>query len=165
MMNKHLAGALAAFAVLGFLFAATPARADEQSEIALATQVVEAAGMRTQVLQGIELVMPMARQQLRSQAPGVDADRFISLFREEVDRMMPSLLSDIAKTYVEQFTEEELAQLSAFYQSPIGRSLVAKAPTLTSAAAQIGQQYGALAGAAAARRLLAETAGKPPANP
>jgi uncharacterized protein len=160
-MRQYLFGALLAVG----LFGAAPAFADEQRELALATQVVEDAGLRAQVLQGMEMVMPMAREQLRTRAPGMDADRFIVLFREEIDRMMPSMLADIAKTYADQFTEEELTQLAAFFRSPGGRALVAKQPALTDKLAAVGRQYGAQAGLAAATRLLAAGTATPPANP
>lgn len=159
-MIKQLLGALAALS----LMAAGPAFADEKRELELAKQVVEAAGIRAQVQQGIDLTMPAAREQIRAQAPGLDADRFIALFREEMDKMMPSLLADIARIYVDQFTEAELAEIAAFFQSPIGRRLVDRQVPLTHQAAELGRQYGAQAGAAAATRLLAQQA-TPPANP
>jgi uncharacterized protein len=151
-------------AIMACVFVASPVAADEQRERTLAAQVVRDAGIREQVLQGIELGLPSARQQIRTMAPTMDAERFIVLFREEIDKVMPTILEEIARSYMEHFSEEELAQIAAFYQSPTGRSMVAKMPALTNRGAQIGQTYGAQAGVAAAARLLAEGA-RPSSNP
>jgi uncharacterized protein len=46
----------------------------------------------------------------------------------------------LARVYAEQFTEEELKQLIAFYQTPVGRKVAAAAPTLARRGAEVGAQ-------------------------
>ncbi len=46
---------------------------------------------------------------------------------------------DIAALYAKNFTVEELAEMNAFYQTPVGQKTVQLMPQLAAAGAQIGQ--------------------------
>ncbi len=50
-----------------------------------------------------------------------------------MDDIMPGYLKDAEVLYAKTFSEEELAQAVAFYESPTGRSMVAKSPSLAPA--------------------------------
>jgi hypothetical protein len=43
--------------------------------------------------------------------------------------------------YVKHFTEDEIKQLIAFYQSPIGRKMVREMPVVMKEGAEVGQEY------------------------
>ena len=51
-----------------------------------------------------------------------------------------SLKPDIVKLYMKEFTEAELAELTAFYQTPTGKKAVQSMPNLMSKGAQLGVQ-------------------------
>ena len=47
-----------------------------------------------------------------------------------MDDIMPAYLKDAERLYAKTFTEDELTQAVAFYESPVGRSLIEKSPSL-----------------------------------
>jgi len=51
-----------------------------------------------------------------------------------------TLKPDMIKLYMDEFSEAELNDLNKFYQTPVGKKMVAKMPTLMSKGAQIGSQ-------------------------
>ncbi len=50
------------------------------------------------------------------------------------------LKKDMVKLYAETFTEEEVKQLDAFYQSPVGKKSIQQLPALMGKAMQIAQE-------------------------
>ena len=51
-----------------------------------------------------------------------------------------SMKDDMVKLYVNEFTEAELKELSAFYQTPIGKKSLQKMPTLMAKSAEMAQR-------------------------
>jgi len=51
-----------------------------------------------------------------------------------------SLKEDMVKIYMAEFTEQELKELLAFYQTPVGKKSIQKMPTLLAKGAELGQQ-------------------------
>lgn len=49
-----------------------------------------------------------------------------------------SVKEDVITIYAKEFTEKELKQLTAFYQTPVGKKAVEKLPQLTTAGTQLG---------------------------
>lgn len=52
----------------------------------------------------------------------------------------PSLTSEMVKLYQEAYTESEIKELLAFYETPIGKKTLEKLPLITKKSAQIGQE-------------------------
>lgn len=50
-----------------------------------------------------------------------------------------AIKGDMIKLYTDEFTEKELKDMTAFYNTPTGKKLASKQTTLTMKAAQIGQ--------------------------
>jgi hypothetical protein len=50
------------------------------------------------------------------------------------------LKDDMIKIYADEFTEAELGELSAFYQTPLGKKTLQKMPTLMAKGAELGQR-------------------------
>ncbi len=50
-----------------------------------------------------------------------------------------ALKGDLVALYTRQFDEQEMAELLAFYQSPVGRKLLESMPALTAQSAQLTQ--------------------------
>ncbi len=73
-----------------------------------------------------------------------DADfaRMAQLIGEEFGKRFPSLVEEMAPIYANNFTNDELRELIAFYDSPIGRKLVEKQPILSQQGAALGQAWG-----------------------
>ena len=51
-----------------------------------------------------------------------------------------SMKDDMIKIYMDEFTEQELKELLAFYQTPLGKKTVQKMPKLMAKGAELGQQ-------------------------
>lgn len=47
------------------------------------------------------------------------------------DDLMPALMKRAEPIYAQTFTEDELAQAVAFYESPVGQSIIRKSPSIT----------------------------------
>ena len=60
----------------------------------------------------------------------------------ELRAQLPAYIDVTARLYVRHFTLEEMNQLIAFYQTPIGQKMLAKLPSLTRESMQIGQLWG-----------------------
>lgn len=63
------------------------------------------------------------------------------------------LQSKLADIYEKNFSEEELNQLAAFYQTPLGQKTLNQLPQAMKDGAQIGQQYAASKQGALVERL------------
>ncbi len=63
-------------------------------------------------------------------------------FKKELKQSMESLYSKMAVVYMDTYTEEELNQILAFYDTPIGKKMVATTPEITKRAMEIGQVWG-----------------------
>ncbi|QHL89090.1 DUF2059 domain-containing protein [Nibribacter ruber] len=50
-----------------------------------------------------------------------------------------AIKEDMVKLYMEEFTEKELKDMTAFFKTPTGKKLAAKQSTLTMRSAQLGQ--------------------------
>jgi hypothetical protein len=70
----------------------------------------------------------------------------IGQFKDEMKKFLSKYMSwaamkdDMVKIYASEFTEQELKELLAFYQTPLGRKTVAKMPKLMAKGAELGQQ-------------------------
>ncbi|MDT0644280.1 DUF2059 domain-containing protein [Zunongwangia sp. F363] len=63
-------------------------------------------------------------------------------FKKELLASMDDLYTQIAQVYVENFTEEEIDEILAFYDTPVGKKMVETTPELTKKGMEIGQQWG-----------------------
>lgn len=59
------------------------------------------------------------------------------VFHEEMEKVSARMMPKMARIYAETFTEQELADMLAFYQSPTGRKVVEKLPELSRRGQQI----------------------------
>jgi hypothetical protein len=117
-------------------------RAQDSTARKVPTPGAIAAAEQLLVLMNTERVMRMAitasfDAQVKAQplmAP------FMDIMREWSDRVitMKEMGPQLARVYAEFFSEAELRQIIAFYQSPVGRRLAAVLPELTRRASEIG---------------------------
>lgn len=63
-------------------------------------------------------------------------------FKTEIKASMDELYDKLTVVYMETYTEEDIDAILAFYNSPVGKKMVAKTPELTQKSMQIGQQWG-----------------------
>ena len=136
-MNRIVATA-AAFALI--LPAAGAAHAQERPEtqaaaavdpakVALIQRYFEAIQLR-KLMNGMmqSMVGPMLAQQA---IPEEKRDVVSDTLLESFDAVMPQMMDAYIAIYADAFTLEELEGLVAFYEGPVGRSLVSKSVMLT----------------------------------
>ncbi|MFT5614566.1 MAG: hypothetical protein ACI8Q6_001846 [Granulosicoccus sp.] len=88
-------------------------------------------------------------------------DRFFDLLMEEfLEEFILSIQAQSASLYLENFSEQQLSDVAAFYKSESGQAFVLATPTMMMAAAQMGRQAGQKDGANAGRRLASRIRSK-----
>lgn len=73
-------------------------------------------------------------------------------FRKEVN--MEDLQNLIVPIYEKYYTEEELTQLIAFYESPLGRKVVQSLPPIMQESMKVGEVWGKAMGERIFKRLV-----------
>jgi hypothetical protein len=117
--------------------AATPATVADATAVLTAMNFEQ---MLDKTMAGVRKQQSAAMGQMmnRMLPPGADPemkDSVIALQKKMVDEMMSGvsgadLKNDVAKIYADVFTKEDLQELGAFYQSPIGKTFSDKQPEL-----------------------------------
>ncbi|MCH4823751.1 DUF2059 domain-containing protein [Gramella lutea] len=64
-------------------------------------------------------------------------------FKKELAESRGGLYKKLASVYIENFTEQELDEILAFYATPIGEKMIKVTPELTKKGMEIGQAWGA----------------------
>lgn len=144
MRTRHL---LALVLTLSLVIAASPARADELTAekrqdilLLLRQSGAESAGMILSVTMARQVVAAV-----KTARPDVPP-RVLTVVERELVRMLAEKMSGasgmvarMAPLYAESYTHEEIRQLLAFYQSPVGRKTVSLMPRLMARSQRIGQ--------------------------
>jgi uncharacterized protein len=126
---------------IGLLFAAVnvtgaPAKAENDEKTKLSLQLMRAMDIDRMMQNMSTQLMSAYDQQFKSMAKCDEAQPIASDFSKELSEKVMTTLSgedfkvDIAAVYAEVFTEDELRQSIAFYQSPLGKKLLARMPEL-----------------------------------
>lgn len=63
-------------------------------------------------------------------------------FKKEMMASLDDIYVKLAKIYTEKFTEAEIDEILAFYETPVGKKMRAITPELTKKGMEIGQQWG-----------------------
>lgn len=101
-----------------------------------AEQMLTLMDMPTLLKQSVDQMVKIQVQQNPTIAP------YEAVMKEFLAKYMSwdSLKPDMIKLYMDEFTEAELGDLNKFYQTPVGKKMLGKMPTLMSKGAQIGSQ-------------------------
>jgi uncharacterized protein len=96
----------------------------------------------------LKTMMPMIMQQLKPMIvqgrPEVERD-FDASLPQVIDAMsgrMGELVDAIAVIYAQNFSADELRQVSAFYRTPVGQKFLEKLPAITQQSMTVGQKFG-----------------------
>lgn len=63
-------------------------------------------------------------------------------YTKEAKATLPSLYKSMSELYVEEFTHDEIKEILAFYETPVGKKMAEKAMTLSQKGMLLGQQWG-----------------------
>ncbi len=124
--------------LLGILAVLSPlvASADETTHRASAEALLNNMDMDKLMSQSIDQMLQMQAQQNPAIAPyQAQMKTFLSKYVS-----WAAMKDDMVKIYVAAFTEPELKELNAFYQTPLGKKTVQKMPTLLAKGAELGQK-------------------------
>ena len=115
-------------------------------------------GMLANMSRMIDLLIPQIMGSLKKENPKIpDAvwDEFTGMCTEEMKRSLPELEEPVIAIYDANFSADEVKQLVAFYQSPVGRKIIVQLPQLMQQSVTMGQSWGQQAGARAVERIRA----------
>jgi hypothetical protein len=115
-------------------------------------------GMLGNMSRMIDLLIPQIIGSLKKQnqeIPDAVWDEFTGLCAEEMKRSLPELEDPVIAIYDANFSADEIKQLVAFYQSPVGRKIVIQLPQLMQQSVAMGQSWGQQAEARAVERIRA----------
>lgn len=89
-------------------------------------------------------ILDAQKASLEMANPGKAAEinEMLGLMEAEFARQLPPLMDAIAGVYAQHFTAEEMGQISAFYDSPVGRKMVKEMPTILSQSMAVAQTFG-----------------------
>jgi hypothetical protein len=155
-MRVMLCGAVAASLLLGVVAPARSQGADAQqahdpAKVALIHQLLT-------MTHGVDLAIAAIENGIAAQRttnpriPAVFWDRFLA----EARNHRADFESMIVDVYERHFSADELRQLIAFNQTPVGQKMIAEMPAVMQESSQAGQQWGRKIGASIAAQLQSE---------
>jgi hypothetical protein len=140
---KHLAILLCAFVFNSVAFAAPPSQASIEKLLA----DTQADKTYTSIQQQIDSMLQHTLQQAtQGQFISPEQQKILDAFKQKAMTMIEAQLnydnlkSTYIQTYNENFSQEEIDQLIAFYESPTGKMFVAKMPSVTQKSMALMQQ-------------------------
>ena len=109
--------------------------AADSPNAALAKQMLEVTHATTVFMPLIPGVVEQARLLYMQQNPalGKDLGEIASKVRADLQPRFAELIDDLAKIYADAFSEQEMKDIIAFYQTPAGKKLLDQQPRLVDA--------------------------------
>ena len=123
--------------------------------LAAANDVVMLSGGNERVNSMMALMMPLMVSAERKDMPTISDDAlaaFQTALQDEIRKSSPQLLTQIARLYARHYTLDELKQLAAFYNSPVGKKTVSSAADIAKESLPVGMAWGLSIGTTAAQR-------------
>lgn len=118
------------------LVSSVTVRADQASQRAAAESLLNGMEMDKIMTQTIDQMLKVQIRQSPSIAPyELQMRAFFAKYMSWV-----SMKNDLVGIYVAEFSEDELKQLIAFYQTPVGKKAVQRMPVLAAKGAELGQK-------------------------
>ena len=139
-------GARATAVAVALVVFALPANAQSKPPAAnmkAAQELVQATGAGSIFNPLIPGVVEQAKLVFLQQNPGLAADlnEVAAKLRDEYASRKAELLEYVAGLYAQRFTVDELKQLLAFYQSPLGKKLQAQQPQVVDMSMRYAQDW------------------------
>lgn len=121
--------------ILAALIAAAPGA--NASSIENARRLTVAMGLQNEIDKAIGSAVASIRSQMTQQGVAPEkVDAFVAALRDELDAGAATLVDDLARSYAGRFSDAEVEDLIAFYESPTGKKLVAVQTELAQEQAQ-----------------------------
>ncbi len=152
-MHRGLALIAASILVLAISLCGRPAAAQAPSPppdaMAAARELVTASRAADQLKTLLPLIMQQLKPAIVQGRPEVarDFDAVMPQLIESANARSEAFAEATAVIYANNFTADELRQVTAFYRSPVGQKFLEKMPAIAQESLAMGQKFGqALAG-------------------
>lgn len=126
-------------------FTAPVAHAQKPSPAALLTanEIVATTGSMSLFVPLVAGVIEQAKVLYLQQDPGLakDLNDIAAQMRKDLEPRMSEISGHIASLYADNFSEQELKDLLAFYKSPLGKKLLAKQPVVADGSLKFAQDW------------------------
>jgi len=134
--------AAAAVALAAFIPAAH-AQQPSVASLAVAKQLITTTGATTVFNPLIAGVVEQAKNLFLQQDPGLakDLNEVAAKLRTDLQPRFAQLNDEVAKLYATNFTEQELKDILAFYQSPAGRKMLTVQPKVIDSSMAFAQTW------------------------
>jgi uncharacterized protein len=111
--------------------------------MATAKQIVETTGATALFDPLIAGVIEQAKGLFLQQNPALakDVNEVAAKLRAQLEPRFAEITNEVAREYATRFTAKELADLLAFYQSPLGKKLILQQPKIGNASLKFAQDW------------------------
>jgi hypothetical protein len=144
--------------MLGPMSPAGAQQAANPAALAEAMALIEKTGAGALSQQVFTAGLQRQKAALESANPGKSAaiNEVVALMQAEFAKQLPVLVEAFAKIYTLHFTVDELRELNAFYDSPVGKKAIKELPTIVAEGMAIGQAVGKRIAAEVVEKLRPE---------
>jgi uncharacterized protein len=121
-------------------------------------KLVEMTGTIQNAMAVLDRMLPQMIEVIRKANPEIPQqvlDALANDGKEEFHKALPELIEPMISIYDANYSADEVRQLLAFYQSPLGRKMIARMPEITQQSIAVGNAWGASAGERVAARIRA----------
>lgn len=97
---------------------------------------------KMQKLNGTMGTYDVVFNQLKAMKPNVNDSAWTAVKKDVYDVQIQKLNEQLVPVYQKHFSLEDINQLIAFYETPIGKKLATETPLITGESMQVSQQWG-----------------------
>jgi hypothetical protein len=119
-------------------------------------KLVEMTGTLQNATAVLDRMLPQMIDVIRKSNPEIPQQVLDTLEKDgkdEFHKALPELIEPIIAIYDANYSAEEIRQLLAFYQSPLGRKMIDRTPQITQQSIAVGSAWGQSAGERVAERI------------
>ncbi len=124
-------------------FAQAPAKQPTPEHVALARAVLDFTGARRSFDGVLPKLIADARNTIVGMRPTLqsDLDPALTAIGEKLKNADDELVNQIALVYAQKFSEAELKDIAAFYQSSAGKKMIAEMPSVLNESYKLMQEF------------------------
>ena len=122
-------------------------------------ELLELTGADQLMDQMFALMMPQIISVVRAANPDIPEEILLDLQKrgaDEFHKSMPEFNDLMVDLYLRYFTEQEILDLIAFYETPTGRKTISVMPSLMQESMVLGSAFGRTVGERVAKEILSE---------
>jgi uncharacterized protein len=119
-------------------------------------KLVELTGAMQNMTSAVDIMLPRMMDLIRKSNPRISPEVLESLEkdgRDEFHKAIPELIEPIIAIYDANYSAEEIRQLLAFYDSPLGRKMIAQTPQIMQQSVAVGAAWGKSVGERVGERI------------